>query len=128
MPAAAKWAPSATTRSSRRRKRCATVIRANPGRFARVMLGRMGEMLNYAAAEAPTVLGVPPALADASRFLAPGRAAAPVRAPLGGLQAALSFLLLPLVVLGTAWLAWQDWRRTSLLLAISAYYLLSESP
>jgi hypothetical protein len=74
------------------------------------------------------VLRVPPALAAASRFLAPGWAAAPLRAPLGGLQSALSFLLLPLVVLGTAWLAWHDWRRTALLLAISAYYLLSESP
>jgi hypothetical protein len=29
---------------------------------------------------------------------------------------------------GTAWLAWHDWRRTALLLAIPAYYLLSESP
>ena len=123
------WAePDGILRDNDRYQRALEVIRANPGRFARVMLGRMGEMLSYAAAEAPTVLRVPPALVDASRFLAPGRAAAPVRAPLGGLQTALSYLLLPLVVLGTAWLAWQDWRRTSLLLAISAYYLLSESP
>lgn len=123
------WAePDGILRDNDRYGRAMEVIRANPGRFARVMLGRMGEMLKYAAAEAPTVLGAPPALADASRFLAPGRAAAPVRAPLGGLQSVLSYLLLPLVVLGAAWLAWQDWRRTSLLLAISAYYLLSESP
>jgi hypothetical protein len=123
------WAePDGILRDNDRYHRALEVIRTNPGRFARVMLGRMGEMLSYGAAEAPTVLRVPPALADASRFLAPGRAAAPVRATLGGLQSVLSFLLLPLVVLGTAWLAWHDWRRTALLLAISAYYLLSESP
>src|SRR5262245_24348021 len=136
------WAePDGIQRDNDRYRRAVEVIRANPGRFAGVMLGRMGEMLNYAAAEAPTVLRVPPAIVDddpaakrasareqAERFLAPGRAAAPLRAPLGGLQAALSFVLLPLVVVGTAWLAWQDWRRTALLLSVSAYYLLSESP
>jgi hypothetical protein len=138
------WAePDGILRDNDRYRRAMEVIRENPGRFAGVMLGRMGEMLNYAAAEAPTVLRAPPALADAGaaetgkrataaeeaeRFLAPGRAAAPLRAPLGAVQPALSFVLLPLVVLGTSWLAWQDWRRTALLLSVSAYYLLSESP
>jgi len=139
------WAePDGIWRDNDRYRRAMEVIRANPGRFARVMLGRMGEMLNYAAAEAPTVLRVPPepddagaaaetraratARAEAARFLAPGRAASPVRAPLGVVQAALSYVLLPLVVLGTAWLVWQDGRRAALLLSISAYYLASESP
>jgi hypothetical protein len=136
------WAePDGILRDNDRYRRALEVIRANPGRFARVMLGRMGEMLNYAAAEAPTVLRVPPSLAEAdragtrttafveaSRFLVPGRAAGPLRAPLGPLQTALSFVLLPLVVLGAAWLAFQDWRRAALMLSIPAYYLLSESP
>jgi hypothetical protein len=139
------WAePDGIWRDNDRYRRATEVIRANPGRFAGVMLGRMGEMLNYAAAEAPTVLRVPPAppeagpvatsasrataRAEAARFLAPGRAAAPFRAPLAVAQAALSFVLLPLVVLGIVVLASQDWRRAALLLSISAYYLLSESP
>jgi Dolichyl-phosphate-mannose-protein mannosyltransferase len=135
------WAePDGILRDNDRYRRAMEVIRAHPGRFAGVMLGRMGEMLNYPAAEAPTVRRAAPAIVDdpgskrtsareeAERFLAPGRAAAPLRTPLGALQWALSFVLLPLVVLGTAWLAWRDWRRAALLLSISAYYLLSESP
>jgi len=134
------WAePDGIKRDNDRYRRALEVIRANPGRFARVVVGRMGEMLNYAAAEAPAVLREPPPLpegdgtseaarAGASRFLAAGRAAAPLRPPLAGLQSALAFVLLPLVVAGAALLAWRDWRRTALLLSVSCYYLLSESP
>ena len=120
--------------------------RANPGRYARVMLGRMGEMLNYASGEAPSVLreaprarrasraacarreGAPPTPRDEGRFLAPGRLAAPLRPLVAALQPLLCAVLLPLVVAGAVALAWRDWRRTLLLLSVSLYYLLSESP
>jgi hypothetical protein len=44
------------------------------------------------------------------------------------LQPLLCAVLLPLVVAGALALAWRDWRRALLLLAVSLYYLLSESP
>jgi hypothetical protein len=44
------------------------------------------------------------------------------------LQPLLCAVLLPLVVAGAVALAWRDWRRALLLLAVSLYYLLSESP
>jgi hypothetical protein len=104
----------------------------------------MGAMLDYGSGEAPTVAlrGVSdsperPDDVDSGRthdlarrasddvFLAPGRVAGPLRLPVAWLQAALAFLL-PLLLVGTAILLRRDWRRTTLLLAISAYYLLSE--
>jgi hypothetical protein len=103
------------------------------------MLGRMAEMLDYAGSEAPAVLRAAPPLpprvrpADASRgapdpWLAPGRAVGPLRLPLAWLQPLLSVVLLPLVGVGALVLARRDWRRAALLLSVSVYYLLSESP
>ena len=58
------WAePDGIWRDNDRYRRALEVIRANPGRYARLMLGRMGEMLNYASGEAPSVLREAPALA-----------------------------------------------------------------
>jgi hypothetical protein len=140
------WAePDGIWRDNDRYRRALEVIRANPGRYARVMLGRMGAMLNYAAGEAPLVLREAPALRpleagmrgreafpgarrDEGRFLAPGRLAAPLRPLVAALQLLLSAVLLPLVVAGALALAWRDFRRALLLLAVSLYYLLSESP
>ena len=107
------WAePDGIWRDHDRYRRAVEVVRANPARYARVMLGRMGEMLNYAAGEAPAVLrAAPPLPREGTRgtlregedgWLAPGRAAEPLRAPLAWLQPALSWVLLPLVVLGAA--------------------------
>ena len=75
------------------------VIRANPARIAGVMLGRMGEMLNYAAGEAPAVLRAAPPLpprvrpADASRGAPtpgsrPAERSRPLRPPLACAPAA----------------------------------------
>ncbi len=140
------WAePDGIWRDNDRYRRALEVARANPGRYARVMLGRMGEMLDYASSEAPFVgreapgsasfagsmrprEGVPATPADEGRFLAPGRLAAPLRRPLAALQPLLGAVLLPLLVVGTAALAWRDWRRALLLLSVSLYYLLLESP
>jgi hypothetical protein len=130
------WAqPDGIKRDQDRYRRALEVIRANPGRVAAVMLGRMGEMLNYAGAEAPAVQRAPPAaVADASsqagseRFLAAGRAARPLRPALALVQPALTFVLLPIVAAGVFLLFARDWRRALLLLSVPAYYLLSESP
>jgi len=140
------WAePDGIWRDNDRYRRALEVIRANPVRYARVMLGRMGEMLNYGSGEAPFVLeqaqphGVPqstlparervPATPpDEGRLLAPGRAAEPLRPLVAPLQRLASALLLPLLTLGAILLALRDWRRALLLLAIPLYYLLSESP
>ena len=140
------WAePDGIWRDNDRYQRALAVIRANPGRYARLMLGRMGEMLNYASGEAPFVLREPPALTGFEtslvrregapptpkgeiRFLAPGRLAAPLRPIVAALQPLLCAVLLPLVVAGAAALAWRDWRRSLLLLSVSLYYLLLESP
>jgi hypothetical protein len=140
------WAePDGIWRDDDRYRRALEVIRANPGRYARVMLGRMGEMLDYGSGEAPSVLrdapappsfertmptrpGVPPTPQDEGRFLAPGRLAALLRPLVAALQPLLCAVLLPLVIAGTIGLAWREWRRALLLLAVSLYYLLSESP
>jgi hypothetical protein len=132
------WAePDGIQRDQDRYGRALAVIRANPGRFALVALGRMGEMLNYAGAEAPAVQRAPPPpaggasaapQAEAEGHLAVGRAAAPLRPALAGLQPALSLVLLPLVVAGAILLAVRDWRRALLLTSVPLYYLLSESP
>jgi 4-amino-4-deoxy-L-arabinose transferase-like glycosyltransferase len=140
------WAePDGIWRDDDRYRRALEVARANPGRYARVMLGRMREMLDYDSGEAPFVLREPPASSgfagsmrrregvpatpgDESAFLAPGRLAAPLRPLLAALQPLLCALLLPLVVAGALVLAWRDWRRALLLLSVSLYYLLLESP
>jgi len=140
------WAePDGIWRDNDRYRRSLEVIRANPGRYARVMLGRIGEMLDYASGEAPLVLREAPAPPpfeggmrggeatrstprDERRFLAPGRLAAPLRPLVAALQLLLCAMLLPLVVAGALALGWRDWRRALLLLAVSVYYLLSESP
>jgi 4-amino-4-deoxy-L-arabinose transferase-like glycosyltransferase len=140
------WAePDGIWRDNERYRRALAVIRANPGRYARLMLRRMGEMLNYASGEAPLVVvpaPPPPALEaklerraeaprtprDESAFLAPGRLAAPLRPLVQALQAVLCAVALPLALAGTVLLARRDWRRALLLLSVSVYYLLSESP
>jgi len=140
------WAePDGIERDHDRYRRALEVARAHPGRYARVMLGRMGEMLNYASGEAPFVLrdpppppsfergmrlrqGAPATPHDEGRFLAPGRLAAPLRPLVAALQSLLCAVLTPLVVAGALALAIRDWRRALLLLAVSIYYLLSESP
>lgn len=140
------WAePDGIWRDNDRYRRALEVARANPGRYARVMLGRMGEMLHYASGEAPLVLReapVPPSFEggmrrreaapatprDEGRFLAPGRLAAPLRPLVAALQPLLCAVLTPLVVAGALALAWRDWRRSLLLVSVSLYYLLLESP
>ena len=134
------WAePDGILRDQDRYRRALEVIRAHPARFAGVMLRRMGEMVDYAAGDAPALLHDAPPLparsggagaehAQASRWLAPGRAAGPLRPPLAWIQPLLGLVLLPLVLVGVALLARHDWRRTALLLSVSFYYLLSESP
>jgi hypothetical protein len=140
------WAePDGIWRDKDRYRRAGEVIRANPGRFARLMLHRMGEMLSYASGEAPIVArdaperpaitgaplprgGAPETPRDESVFLAPGRLAAPLRPAVAWLQPLLCGALLPLVVIGVALVVHRDWRRSALLLAVPVYYLLSESP
>jgi hypothetical protein len=69
----------------------------------------------------------PTPLAEAA-FLAPGLLASPLRPVVERLQAALCTLALPLALAGALVLARRDWRRALLLLSVSLYYLLSESP
>jgi hypothetical protein len=132
------WAePDGIERDRDRYRRALEVIRAHPGRFAKVALGRMGAMLDYAADEAPRLLREQPSSREATpsqpqqapgRWLAPGHAARALRPPLAGLQRVLELALLPLVVAGALLLGLRDWRRAALLLSVSVYYLLSESP
>jgi 4-amino-4-deoxy-L-arabinose transferase-like glycosyltransferase len=132
------WAePDGIERDRDRYRRAMEVIRAHPARFARVALGRMGAMLDYASGEAPTLQRAEPPARDsgsgarrgsAAGWLAPGHAARPLRVPLAWLQGWLSLVLLPLVLAGVAVVVWRDWRRAALLLSLPVYYLLSESP
>jgi hypothetical protein len=136
------WAePDGVFRDRERYRRAREVIRAHPGLYARVVLRRMGQMLDYWAGDAPTVaadaFGDPPAADKRThdlgrrpsddRYLAPGRALEPLRTPVGWLQQLLVWLQLPLVLLGTVLLLALDWRRTACLLAIPLYYLCTES-
>lgn len=141
------WAePDGVFRDRERYRRSREVIRANPGRYARVALGRMGQMLNYASGVAPTVAdqllvrandegGEGPAgrrthdvgrRPSDERYLRVGRWAAPLAEPVDLVQSGLVLVLLPLVVVGTLTLAWLDWRRLLLLLAVPLYYLSTE--
>jgi len=140
------WAePDGIWRDNDRYRRALEVIRDNPVRYARLMLWRMGRMLEFDSGEAPTVRrraeppagferglrrheNVPATPLDELAFLWPGRAAAPLRPLVGPLQRLLVAVLLPLVALGAAALFWRDARRALLLLSVSLYYLLSESP
>ena len=141
------WAePDGIWRDRDRYRRAREVIRANPGRYGRVMVGRMWSMLHYGSGEAPTLSQQMPGRREGQEegdtggrthdlarrpsddlFLAPGRAVAALRPVIGRLQGALAQLLLPLVLLGTVALVRADWRRAMLLLSVSLYYLVSES-
>jgi hypothetical protein len=139
------WAePDGIWRDQDRYRRATEVIRDNPGRYARVMLGRMGEMLHYASGEAPLVeptapqvrlagamtprQGMPATPPDETRFLEPGLALAAMRPVVATLQPMLGVVLVALVPVGAALLLLRDSRRALLLLALPLYYLLSESP
>jgi 4-amino-4-deoxy-L-arabinose transferase-like glycosyltransferase len=141
------WAePDGIWRDRDRYRRAREVISADPVRYARVMLGRIGAMLHYGSGEAPTVAfaGIPERedrqdgeagsrrrdlgrTPTDERYLVPGRAAAPLRPLVAVLQAVLLAVLSPLVAVGTWVLVRRDWRKAALLLAIPLYYLLSES-
>lgn len=139
------WAePDGIWRDRERYRRAREVIRDNPGRYARLMLRRMGEMVHYGSGEAPRVGDVLPARGGPDdgepedvhdlarrpsdeRVLAVGRWVAPLRPVVRVLQAGLVVALLPLVLVGLAVLAWTTPRTTILLAGIPAYYLLTES-
>jgi hypothetical protein len=139
------WAePDGIWRDRERYRRAREVIRDNPGRYARLMLRRMAEMVHYGSGEAPRVGDVLPARGGADdgepedahdlarqpsdeRVLAVGRWVAPLRPVVRVLQGGLVVVLLPLVLVGLALLAWTTPRTTILLAGIPAYYLLTES-
>jgi 4-amino-4-deoxy-L-arabinose transferase-like glycosyltransferase len=143
------WAePDGIWRDHERYRRGWEVIGAHPAAFARTMLHRMAGMVAYdSGLAAPIALPGehPPRLTIGSdgeietpaqarqqqrageRFLLPGRALAWLRYPLRGLQVALIITLLPLVLVGCALLLYADVRAAVLLLALPAYYFLTES-
>ena len=139
------WAePDGIWRDQERYRRAREVIRDHPVRYLRVMLSRMGRMVHYGSGEAPRVGDAPPDRGgenegepesahdlgrrpEDERYLLPGRAGVPIRPAVRVAQAALVVVLLPLALLGTALLLRAAWRETALLLAVPAYYLLTES-
>ena len=144
------WAePDGIFRDRERYRRARAVIRAHPLLYARVVAGRALEMLSYTSPGPPTLLAGDAAGAllarsaddDASdarthdlarrptddRFLAPGRAAAPLRPLVGAVQAVLVRVLTPLAVLGAMTILAAGWRSALLLLALPLYYLSTES-
>lgn len=149
-PAYADWwaEPDGIWRDHERYRRGWEFIGAHPGAFARTMVHRMWGMIAYGSGlaapialpgEHPPRLSVgadgeieTPAPAQeqqraGARFLAPGRLLEWLRYPLRAVQSVLTPALLPLVLLGVLLLAFVDPRATTLLLAISTYYLLTES-
>jgi 4-amino-4-deoxy-L-arabinose transferase-like glycosyltransferase len=141
------WAePDGIWRDGERYRRGWEVIRANPGRYARLMVRRMVGMVRYDDGFAPRIarpgerLSLPvdedaePSVPTtgqeghrASERLLIGRALSWLRFPLNALQAALLPTLMPLVLMGVVVLIAADWRRAALLLALPLYYLLTES-
>ncbi len=134
------WAePDGIWRDRERYRRAREVIAANRALYAKVALGRMAAMLHYSSGDAPTVTdralatlrsGDPDAAAETrthdlarrpsdEAFLLPGRWASPLRVPIAWAQSGLVLVLLPLVVMGTVSVAWTDWRRALLLLAMT---------
>jgi hypothetical protein len=153
------WAePDGVLRDRDRFRRSMAVIRDNPALFARVMLRRMGQMLNFAGGGPALVepwgaagSDPPPRVStnepepdgdgepDArshdlartprdARFLVPGRALAGLRPLARALQQALLMTLTPLVAVGVMALAWLHWRNALLLLALPLYFLATYSP
>lgn len=144
------WAePDGIFRDRERYRRARAVIRAHPLLYARVVAGRALEMLSYwrpgppslGAGDAGRELLARSAEDEPSdarthdlsrrptddRFLAPGRAAEPLRPLLGALQAAIVPILTPLALLGAVALFGLEWRSALLLLALPLYYLSTES-
>jgi hypothetical protein len=149
------WAePDGVARDRDRFRRSVDVIREHPVRFLRVMVRRMGEMLDYSGGgpERLAPLQPPPGQgrpaseeaaeddpedvrshdlarrATDERFLAPGKRLAFLRPLLRPLQGALLRVLTPLVVLGLVALAFMAWRESLLLLALPLYFLVTYSP
>jgi hypothetical protein len=144
------WAePDGIFRDRERYRRARAVIRAHPLLYARVVAGRALEMLSYAA-PGPPKLSAEGAAAELlsrtedddpsearahdlarrpadQRWLAPGRAAAPLRPVLGALQSSMVPALTWLALLGTAMMLAARWRSGLLLLALPLYYLATES-
>ena len=144
------WAePDGIFRDRERYRRARAVIRAHPLLYARVVAGRALEMLSYAEAGPPTLSGDAVATdllarmeedddsdgrrhdlagqpTDA-RWLALGRATAPLRSVLGAAQSVMVPALTPLALLGAAIILAARWRSGLLLLALPLYYLATES-
>ena len=144
------WAePDGIFRDRERYRRARAVIRAHPYLYARVVAGRALEMLSYAAPGPPklTADGAAAELLSRTedddpsearvhdlargpadeRWLAPGRAAAPLRPILGALQSLMVPALTWLALLGASVILAARWRSGLLLLALPLYYLATES-
>jgi hypothetical protein len=151
------WAePDGVVRDRDRFRRSLAVIGDNPVLFGRVMVRRMGQMLNFAgggpalvepwgAAASEPAAGASTSEPDDgdgeparshdlartprdARFLAPGRAVAWLRPVVRPLQQALLVTLTPLVAAGVLGLVWLHWRKAFLLLALPLYFLATYSP
>jgi hypothetical protein len=136
------WAsPDGIRRDHDRVKRSLAVIRARPAWFARVMLGRMGQMLDYAPA-APPLVGTPPepARGDSSAspngragftprpsedaLLLPGRALAWSVPLVRVVQSLESASLLGLLVVGATLVGFLAPRRAAFVAFVPLAYLL----
>jgi hypothetical protein len=144
------WAePDGIFRDRERYRRARAVIRAHPYLYARVVAGRALEMLSYAE-PGPPRLSADDAAAELrsrtedddagdarehdlgrrpedERWLAPGRAARPLRPLLGAAQSVMVPALTTLAVLGAALILLARWRSGLLLLSLPLYYLSTES-
>src|SRR5262245_1113781 len=147
------WAsPDGIRRDRDRYRRAMAVILDHPFWYARAMLRRMADMVDYGAGVAPLVAeaGVlpeqverpdtsalhadrpaaeperPPRLSDEA-CLAPGRLLWFARTPLRAVQAAMNATLLPLLIAGVLAIAVFQWRGALFLLMVPLYYFLFES-
>jgi hypothetical protein len=150
--------PDGIQRDRDRVRRAWAVIRDHPLWFLSAAVRRMLAMVDYLGPDPPLLeaAGPEPALLDVVRepgqgrsaarihgrdqlaalepliparsCLWPGRAAEPLRPLFRGLQAAQSWIALPLIVVGTAVLCRRSRRRAAFLLAVPIYLVVTLSP
>jgi hypothetical protein len=147
------WAaPDGIQRDRDRYRRAWSVILAHPLWYARAMLGRMADMIDYDAGVAPLVVEagtrpeqverpdtsafhsdrppelplLPPRFSDQAA-IAPGRWLSWARTPVRAVQAAVNATLLPLLLAGAAAVFAFSWRGAVFLLMVPLYYFVFES-
>ena len=127
-PLALNW-PDGIRRDRDRGRKALAVIKAHPVWYLGVITRRVWGHLKYAGDPVPNVASAHINVTS-RKTLSPARQSGPLALVvniIGMVQSVLSYLGLPLMVVGIYLAVRRDWRMTGLLLATVVYYLASLS-